>query len=198
MASCGRCTHPPTPHTIVSTREIATFKCFSQHLTLKYQFFSCINGELRLLSLLISVLGLLLMGTVSLYSIREIRSSRALITESLPSLDDFVFEKDGQWVMDARLGKLIDAFGSRIATSLKRSFMQGLGAQSKIDKGIKGAMAQDVIENKMPLLNLVGNVLGINTKQYIGKHPEALVQLMPLIQKFLPGQASQNNPSGGM
>lgn len=138
------------------------------------------------------------MAGVSFYSIREIRRSRALITESLPSLDDFVFEENGQWVMDARLGKLIDAFGSRIATSLKMSLLQGLGAQSKITKGVKGAMAADIIENKMPILNLVGDVLGFNTKQYISKHPEAIAQLMPYLQRFIPNQNPQNNPGGGM
>lgn len=137
------------------------------------------------------------MAGVSFYSIREIKRSRALITENLPSLDDFVFEEDGQWVMDARLGKLIDAFGSRIAQSLKMSLLQGLGAQAKIDKGMKGAMAADIVENKMPILNLIGDFLGFNTKKYISKHPEALAQLMPLLQNMTSGKGrgvGQSNP----
>jgi len=40
----------------------------------------------------------------------------------------------------------------------------------------------------MPLLELAGDVLGFNTKAYISKHPEAIMQLAPLAQKFMGGK----------
>jgi len=95
--------------------------------------------------------------------------------------------EDGEINMREDLALLIDAFGSRIAKSLKMSFLQGLGAQAKIEKGLKGAMAQDIIENKMPLLNLAGDILGFNTKQYIAKHPDALGQIIQLAGPLLQG-----------
>jgi len=132
------------------------------------------------------------MAGVSFYSLREIKRSRALITDSLPSLEDYVHRgEDGEINIREDLAMLIDAFGSRMAKSLKMSFLQGLGAQAKIDKGIKGAMAMDVVENKMPILNLIGDVLGFNTKKYISQHPEALAQLIPYVQGLM-----QNNSPG--
>jgi len=150
------------------------------------------------------------MAGVSFYSLREIKRSRALITENIPSLSDYVQKReDGEIIIREDLATLIDAFGSRMAKSLKMSFLQGLGANAKIEKGMKGAMAQDIIENKMPLLNLAGDILGFNTKQYISKHPEALGQLIQLAGPLLQGgklnlgglmgqgQPSQDQGNGG-
>lgn len=124
------------------------------------------------------------MTGVSFYSLREIRRTRSAI----PSLSDFIKKgEDGEIIMREDLAMVIDGFGSRIAKSLKMSFLQGLGAQSKIEKGLKGAMAQDIVENKLPLLNLAGDILGFNTKQYISKHPEALGQIIKLAAPLLQG-----------
>jgi len=97
----------------------------------------------------------------------------------LGALDETIIRED--------IVSLIDAFGSRMAKSLKMSFLQGLGANAKIEKGLKSAMAQDIIEEKMPLLNLAGDILGFNTKQYISKHPDALGQLIQLAGPLLQG-----------
>jgi len=123
---------------------------------------------------------------------------------SIPSLSDFVQkDQEGQVIMREDLAMVIDAFGSRIAKSLKMSLLQGMGAQAKIEKGLKGAIAQDVIENKMPLLNLAGDILGFNTKQYISKHPDALGQIFQLVAPLMQGQGinlgaqpSHNSPQG--
>lgn len=107
--------------------------------------------------------------------------------------------EDGEVLLDARLGKMMSAFSSGIAQSLKMSMLQGLSVQSKLDKGLKGAIASDVVENQMPMISLIGDVLGINTKKYIANHPDALMQLAPMIQAFM-GKIGQNNPgnsSGG-
>lgn len=133
---------------------------------------------------LLSLLGLLIATGVSLYAIREMKQARA----SIPSLGDFIKEgEDGETIIRADVVSLIDAFGSRMAKSLKMSFLQGMGATAKIEKGLKGAIAQDIIEEKMPLLNLAGDILGFNTKQYIAKHPDALGQLIQLAGPLLQG-----------
>jgi hypothetical protein len=85
------------------------------------------------------------------------------------------------------LALVVDALGQRVARGIKMSFLQGLGAQAKIEKGLKGAVAQDIIENKLPLLNLAGDILGFNTKQYIAKHPDALPQIIQLAAPLLQG-----------
>ena len=37
----------------------------------------------------------------------------------------------------------------------------------------------------MPMVNLIGDFLGFNTKKYIGKHPEAMMQLGSMIAPML-------------
>lgn len=110
----------------------------------------------------------------------------------------FRFEEDenGNLVIDERLAKFIEAFGSQIAKSLKFSFLGNLSGQARLEKGLKAAITQDLIDNQMPILNLIGDFLGINTKKYIAKHPEAFLQLMqqfaPILLKSKMNPSSQN------
>ena len=123
------------------------------------------------------------------------------VEDMIPSPNDFVQKgEDGETIIREDAALLIDAFGSRIAQSAKMSMIQGLGAQAKIDKGLKGAMAQDIVENKMPIINLIGDVLGFNTKQYISKHPEALGQIAQIAAPYLQGKGLnvQSLMGGGM
>jgi len=110
-------------------------------------------------------------------------------------------------MLDARIVKGIEALGSTIAKSLKFSLLGSISGQARLEKGLKGALAQDIVEQNMPILNLVGDFLGINTKKYIAKHPEAFLQLMqqfaPMLMKFKLGQGNSGgsypNPyEGGM
>ena len=151
-------------------------------------FFSCFIGELRLIQEITSVISVVIAILLSLYIIRQTKRTAALI----PSLSDFIQRgEDGETIMREDLALVIDAFGQRMAQGIKMSFLQGLGAQAKIEKGLKGAMAQDIIENKLPLLNLAGDILGFNTKQYIAKHPDALGQIIQLAAPLLQGGGLQ-------
>ena len=100
--------------------------------------------------------------------------------------------EDGKPMIDARLTKIAEAFSSGIAKSLQMSFMGQQSGVARLDKGLKGAMAADVVEQKMPLINLLGDVFGINTISYVKKHPDAMMQLAarfaPQIQGFLQGR----------
>lgn len=104
-------------------------------------------------------------------------------------------------MIDARLTKMIDAFSSGVAKSLKMSVLGSLSGPARIEKGLKAAMTQDVVDEKMPLIGLIGDFLGINTKKYIAKHPDAIGQLgqlaAPYIQKFMQNRHDgfgQGNP----
>lgn len=121
---------------------------------------------------------------LSLWMVRQTKQARALI----PSLSDFIRRgEDGETVIREDVAVVIDALGSRMAQHFKMSFLQGLGAQAKLEKGLKGALAQDIVEEKMPLLNLAGDILGFNTKEYISKNPQALGQLLQLAGPLLQG-----------
>jgi len=67
---------------------------------------------------------------------------------SIPSLSDFIRKEGDDIILREDLSMVIDAFGSRIAKSLRMSFLQGFSAQAKIDKGLKGAMMQDVVDRE--------------------------------------------------
>jgi len=107
------------------------------------------------------------------------------VAESVGALFRYQEDEEGNPMMDARLGKMMKAFSSELSTSLRMSFLGGLSGQARLDKGLKGAIAADIVEEKMPLLNLVGDFMGINTKQYITKHPEALAQVYQMAAPFL-------------
>ena len=120
-------------------------------------FFSCFIGELRLIQEITSVISVIIAILLSLYIIRQTKRTAALI----PSLSDFIQRgEDGETVMREDLALVIDAFGQRMAQGIKMSFLQGLGAQAKIEKGLKSAMAQDILENKMPLFNMIADYAG--------------------------------------
>jgi len=127
--------------------------------------------------------------------------------DSVGALLRYEEDENGNPMLDARLVKVIEALGSSVAKSLKFSLLGSISGQARLEKGLKGALAQDIVEQNMPILNLVGDFLGINTKKYIAKHPEAFLQLMqqfaPMLMKFKLGQGNSGgnypNPyEGGM
>ena len=153
--------------------------------------------NLRVIEALLSLLGLLIPSAVSLFILYKVNKAQRSVEEMIPSLDDFIeIGEDGTVNMDERLVKLIDGFGSRIAQSLRMSFLQGLGANAKIEKGLQGAMTADIIDKKMPIVNLIGDIFGIETTKYITKHPNAIGQLVsmagPMLPKFLQGMMKNN------
>ena len=93
--------------------------------------------------------------------------------------------EEGEPLLDARLVKMIGVGAGAVAKSLKMSLLGGLSGQARLEKGLKGAIAQDVVDNKMPIINLAGDLFGFNTKKYIGKHPEALAQILQMARPLL-------------
>ena len=144
---------------------------------------------------------------IILYTERRFRKFDSIL-DSVGALLRYEEDENGNPMLDARVVKAIEALGSTIAKSLKFSLLGSISGQARLEKGLKGALAQDIVEQNMPILNLVGDFLGINTKKYIAKHPEAFLQLMqqfaPMLMKFKLGQAtsaSGNYPNpyeGGM
>ena len=106
-------------------------------------------------------------------------------------------DEEGNPLLDARVVKIIEALGSSLAKSLKFSLLGSISGQARLEKGLKGALAQDIVEQNMPILNLVGDFLGINTKKYIAKHPEAFLQLMQQFAPMLMKMRLNQGNSGG-
>ena len=146
---------------------------------------------------LLAVSSLVIVCIMSFLTLR--RASR--LENRIPSLDDYVeVNEDGTVDIEPRLAAIIGAIGQKMFQSAKMSLLQGFSVNAKLDKGLKGAIASDIVENKMPLINLIGDVLGVNTRQYIAKNPDALMQLisMPQVQgllaNFYPGGQGHNSP----
>jgi len=129
------------------------------------------------------------------------------LADSAAELLRYEEDEQGNPMLDARLVKIIEALGSSVAKSLKFSLLGSISGQARLEKGLKGALAQDIVEQNMPILNLIGDFLGINTKKYIAKHPEAFLQLLqqfgPMLMKFRlnqgnsPGSSNYPNPYEG-
>jgi len=134
---------------------------------------------------------------VPLYAVWQMKKMQ----NRIPSFDDFITkDSEGEIIVDERIVTIFKLLGSNIAQSIKMSFLQGLGANAKIEKGLQGAMALDVVENKMPVINLIGDFLGFNTKQYISKNPQAIGQILrmagPLLKNFNLGNLGNNGTQG--
>jgi len=111
------------------------------------------------------------------------------IIQDFAALFRYEETEDGKPMIDARLVKIAEAFSSGIAKSLQASVMGQLSGVARMEKGLKGAIASDIIDEKMPIINLLGDFMGINTKKYITKHPDAMGQILqmaaPAINKFM-------------
>ena len=133
---------------------------------------------------------------IILYTERRFRKFDSIL-DSVGALLRYEEDENGNPMLDARVVKAIEALGSTIAKSLKFSLLGSISGQARLEKGLKGALAQDIVEQNMPILNLVGDFLGINTKKYIAKHPEAFLQLMqqfaPMLMKM---RLNQGNSEG--
>ena len=120
------------------------------------------------------------------------------LANTLSDLFRYEEDEEGNPLLDARLSKMMQTFGSSITQSLKMSALGSLSGISRLDKGLKGAMAADIVENKMPLIGLAGDIFGINTQRYIKNHPDAMMQLIsdPRVQGFLGSIMGKNHPGG--
>lgn len=130
----------------------------------------------------------LFLTAISIYIVlstnRKLKKFETL-ADSVGQLFRYEEDENGQPLLDARLVKILEALGSSFAKSMKFSFLGSLSGQARLEKGLKTAMVQDVIDNQAPLINLIGDFLGINTKKYIAKHPEAFLQLLPKLAPIL-------------
>jgi len=142
-----------------------------------------------------SLCSFLLAVIIIVYTERKFKKYDALV-ENFEELLRYEEDEEGNVMLDARLSGMIKAFSSGMAKSLKMSLLQSLSVNSKLDSGLKTAITTDAINKKMPLLNLVGDFLGVNTQEYITKHPDALMQLAPMLKGFL-GSGPRNDGSGG-
>ena len=160
------------------------------------------NADLTQISVLLSTL-VAIFGV--LWMVMTTRKMNRKLSEYEPVIEDFAAlfryqeSEDGKPMLDARLVSIAEAFSSGVAKSLQASFMGQQSGVARLDKGLKGAMAADVVEQKMPIINLLGDIFGINTISYVKKHPDAMMQLAakfaPQIQGFLQNRNDGGQPS---
>lgn len=161
------------------------------------------NGVERPMNEIVTLLSLFLPILLSLVMVWRLERKISFFEDlgvSIGQLFRYETQKDDegneQVMMDPRLLGIVDALGSRVAKSLKMSFLGQLSGNSRLQKGLKGAITQDFVEKKAPILNLVGDVLGFNTADYITDHPDAIMQLLPMLGKFM-GNSGHNSPGAG-
>lgn len=149
-----------------------------------------------ILSILLSISAIL----TTIYAVWQMRRTASSVHDLIPSLDDYIFQEDGEWQMDERLSKIFEVIGSRMALSMRQSLFQGMGVQKKIQKGLQKAVIGDVVDSKLGPLAGLGGILGINVKGYLEKNPGAIQYLLPLAQSFMeknsPGRNSDLSHEG--
>lgn len=162
------------------------------------------NADLTQISVILSTMAALF-GVI--WMVFTTRKMNRKLGQYEPIIQDFAalfrYEEDenGAPQIDVRLTKIAEAFSGGIAKSLQMSVMGQLSGNARLEKGLKGAITKDVIDEKMPIINLVGDFMGINTKKYITKHPDAMAQIMrmfgPQIQQFMQGRGNNGGQRGG-
>ena len=148
------------------------------------------------LTSLISVLSLIWIISTTRKLNSNFKKYEPLI-QDVGSLLRYEEDEQGQPLLDARLVKMIGAFSSGIAKSFQMSALGQLSGSARMEKGLKGAIASDIIDEKMPILNLLGDFMGINTKKYITKHPDAMGQLFKMAQPAIERYMQNRNDGGG-
>lgn len=82
---------------------------------------------------------------------------------------------------------------SKAAESMKYSLMGQKSGDARLEKGMNEALVSDVINQSNPLIGMIMDQFP-QGKEYLAKHPDALPQILDLIQKFTGGQGA---PAGG-
>lgn len=133
---------------------------------------------------------------VALYAIYQMRGMKSSIHDLIPSLDDWVWEEEGEWKMDARLGKLIDGVGSRLALSMRQSMFQKMGVDAKLQKGVDKAIGLDFMDSTG--IGGILDMLGMgNTKQILARNPKTLQIILQRIAPFIGQLGKGGVPSQG-
>jgi len=143
-----------------------------------------------------SICSFLLAITIIVYTDRKFKKYDSLV-ENFAEFLRYEEDEEGNVLLDARLTGMIKALSSNMAKSLKMSLLQGLSVNSKLESGLKAAISTDAINKQMPILGLVGDFLGINTQEYITKHPDALMQLAPMLKGFIGGPRNDGSGKAG-
>lgn len=106
-------------------------------------------------------------------------------------LDQYIWQEDGEWKCDERIGVAIDFVGSRLAHSLRQAMFQQMGVDRKLEKHVDKALSLDMLDNSGigGILELLG--MG-NTKKILANNPKTLGLILqrvsPLLGKYLQGQ----------
>jgi len=138
-----------------------------------------------LFELALSIVGLVFSAVVSLYAIREIKRTKDSVMDIIPSLDDYIFqdEESGEWQIDARLGKMFDHVGSRMALSIKQSLFQSAGVDAKLEKGAWKAAVDDIFDSGA--LGQIGGLADVfsngRLRDYCKKNPSAIKTILPMV-----------------
>ena len=129
---------------------------------------------------------------LSFLSLRRKMDKFEDLADSVGGLLRYEESEDGEPLLDARVVKIIEGLGSSVAKSLKFSMLGQLSGPARLEKGLKSAMTQDVIDKQFPLVNLIGDFFGVNTQKYIAKHPDAIGQLAALAMPYVKGLMGNN------
>jgi len=116
------------------------------------------------------------------------------LADTVEELFTVQYAEDGEAMIPEKTAVFVKAISSTMAQSLKMSVLGQLSGPARMEKGLKKAFTEDIIDEKLPILNLLDSFAGVNVKKYITKNPEALMQILqfagPMLQGMNQGGAS--------
>jgi len=117
------------------------------------------------------------------------------LADTVEELFTVQYAEDGEPMVPEKTAVFLTAISKSLAQSLKMSVLGSMSGPARLEKGLKGAFVEDIVDKQLPMLKLIEPLLGMNVMKYIKKNPEALAQIMQFAGPMLQG-AGQGGASG--
>jgi len=108
-----------------------------------------------------------------------------LLAAKANALLDITEDEEGNVHYPKALEVIGKAVGQGVSTSLKMSFLDQSSGDARLDKGMFKAVANDMLDEHLPWLDMVQPILGdaMNVRKFINKNPKGAIRM---IQQFGP------------
>ena len=147
-----------------------------------------------MISEILAITSMIIAVLVPFLAMRKLKRFEKL-ADTVEELFQVEYDTDGEPMIPQKTAVFIKAVSGALGQSLKMSVLGSLSGPARLEKGLKKAFTEDIIDQKLPILNLIDGIAGVNVKNYITKNPEALGQILQLAGPLLSGVSQ--NISGG-
>lgn len=131
----------------------------------------------------------LILGSFLVAEWFTVRGAKNAIESATIEAESFAIDVINQLKQEAV--EAIPIVSSKVAESMKYSIMGKQSGDARLEKGMNEALVSDVVNQKNPMIGMIMDNFP-QAKEYLAKNPNALPQILKLLERFGGG----NVPSG--